>query len=80
MAAVLGSVQRMRKKWPEAIESFQNALSFQPTLLRAQLGLIEAYWMSRMPEKADAALAVALQINSKNKEVLAWRAKIHPVN
>ncbi len=71
-----GDYSRRNKNWTDAINAYQSALALKPYSLAAHLGLIDALWQNGMTEQADVQVGAALEINSKNPEVLAWRAKI----
>ncbi|MCB4757553.1 MAG: tetratricopeptide repeat protein [Elusimicrobia bacterium] len=71
-----GQIHSLKNEGPEAIQCFQQAVSLKPYYLKAQLGLVESFWKKGDRQAAKASLEAALKINSHDKEVLSWRAKI----
>lgn len=70
-----GEIHQKQVNYPEAIQAFQNALQFKPYLLKAHLGLIASFAATKMTQAAEGALADAVKINSKHKEVAMWRRR-----
>jgi len=71
-----GYMQVNNEHYEDALQSFQQALVFKPYLLEAHLGMVESYWNKGDQESAMRSFRKAFDVNSKNKEVLAWRKKI----
>jgi predicted Zn-dependent protease len=71
-----GDVQLKAGHHSDAVQSFQTAVALKPYLLRAQLGLVEADVRLGALDRAESALGAAAAINSRNKDVMAWRARM----
>lgn len=71
-----GDVQLQSAQYSDAVQSFQSAVALKPYLLRAQLGLVEANWKQGAVDRAASALGAAAAISPRNKEVMAWRARM----
>ena len=73
---LLGDVQQKQGLPADAAQSYQSALALRPYLLAAALGLVEVYHALNQPDRAQAALQSARDINAGDARVVAWRARI----
>jgi uncharacterized protein HemY len=72
----LGDLRLRSKRYADASQAFQAALDLTPYLLKAQLGLIECLASTGQSSAADVLLSEALKNNSRDRDVLAWRARL----
>jgi predicted Zn-dependent protease len=71
-----GDYQMKSGAYSDAVQSFQTAIALRPYLLRAHLGLVEANVKLGALDRAESALIAAAAVNSRNKDVAVWRARM----
>lgn len=71
-----GELCLREKRFSDAAQAFQSASSVRPWLLGAHLGMAAAQWAAGHADRAESALSDAAEINSRHREVIAWRERI----